>query len=459
MKFIRDNKIVIFILLLGILIRVLIFAWVYQHDSFFSNSDSPSYLENARIIVQYGVMGHWNADILMPAIYPMPMFPAMVAFVIWLFGDHQWWLIAIIQNIFSLVSIVLIWQMAKSVFSAQKLYWPFLIAAIEPYAMYHSNWMLTDTLFSFFVALFSFFFILFLVNDKKLNLILSMIFLGLATLTRPVSQYLLVMLILFLFIKYWKNWREIAKNILIMGIVFLVVVGPWVYRNYRQFEVWQITGEVVGWKLYFYNVGNFLADRNNIGWTEEMEILGVRDYIKNPPRSGQEAIHWDKIFRNKAIEVIFSHPFEYARFHLVKMAPFFIQSRWDVLFAEFSGRPSPTSFNMSSSLFKEDFLGIWRKIFSGEINFFYFFGALMWTVASAGMILLLVKIKNFQRTQKIIILFVLFLIFYFNFLSVPIDPARVRLPVEFMMLIFGYAGIFYFFKPLFASAKNYERPC
>ena len=81
--------------------------------------------------------------------------------------------------------------------------------------------------------------IYFLVKGKKNNkissLALSGSILGLAILTRPIAQYFILPVILIYFLIANETLLSKTKSVLIIFISCIIVVSPWVYRNYSKF--------------------------------------------------------------------------------------------------------------------------------------------------------------------------------------------------------------------------------
>jgi hypothetical protein len=126
-----------------------------------------------------------------------------------------------------------------------------LFLAVEPSGVLYSTILYSETLFTvlFLGALWAFFEYL---RRNTLNLLaFSGVLLGLATLTRPTSQYVpLVFLAVFI----WRRWgrllaRETWVPILMYSAIFIAILSPWAMRNYLVFGVWGLSPQT-GVNLY-----------------------------------------------------------------------------------------------------------------------------------------------------------------------------------------------------------------
>jgi len=107
-----------------------------------------------------------------------------------------------------------------------------LLTAVSPHLVNTTIYVLSETLFTFVVALVVM--ALTLQFGKRKWFVLSMlvtgILIGLAALTRPVLEYFLPCVMFLLFLSYVRNRAFKGSVVLVLG--FLLIWGPWVARNY-----------------------------------------------------------------------------------------------------------------------------------------------------------------------------------------------------------------------------------
>ena len=112
--------------------------------------------------------------------------------------------------------------------------------ALDPFlTLYSSTNLYSDSFFVFFLVAGFWFFSLARHNEnyKKtlLNYGLCSFFLGLATLTRPISMFIIACFIVFYFLAYWKHFKIALTYTLLSSLVFSLTLFPWFIRNYLTF--------------------------------------------------------------------------------------------------------------------------------------------------------------------------------------------------------------------------------
>ena len=113
-----------------------------------------------------------------------------------------------------------------------------VLYAIHPFIFYQTGLLISESLFTF--LLIAYFLFLFLGIKSKDNhlifLILCGIFLGLASLTRPNGIILILTLpILVILFKEFRQ-KEYIYSFMVISTGLVLVVGPWILRNYIIFD-------------------------------------------------------------------------------------------------------------------------------------------------------------------------------------------------------------------------------
>ncbi len=108
-------------------------------------------------------------------------------------------------------------------------------------------------------------------NEKFYNLAASAVLLGLATLTRTVTQYLWVFIVAFLF---WRFRKKISARMIWQSVAFvaiiLAILSPWLYRNAKIFGAPALAVTKVT-NLFGYFVPSILALENNTSYTKSRD--------------------------------------------------------------------------------------------------------------------------------------------------------------------------------------------
>lgn len=108
---------------------------------------------------------------------------------------------------------------------------------------------LTETL-TFFLLAATLYLWLRLITSSQASLVIPLLLgltLGLATLARPSSLYLSVALLI-VFCAFGWSWQkrpafQLLKQVIVSGVVYVLVISPWLIRNYYQFGNLELTGD------------------------------------------------------------------------------------------------------------------------------------------------------------------------------------------------------------------------
>ena len=117
-----------------------------------------------------------------------------------------------------------------------------LISLLEPYRMFFANQVYTELLVTLFLLGFLLLFLSYLRRgDGKTQVVMALL-LGLATLTRPVCQFLVVLLPFAALIRLRvAGWRTAALHVIVGCAVFVAVLFPWLARNKVVFGSWALS--------------------------------------------------------------------------------------------------------------------------------------------------------------------------------------------------------------------------
>jgi 4-amino-4-deoxy-L-arabinose transferase-like glycosyltransferase len=168
-----------------------------------------------------------------------PLYPMFIAAIYSLFG-YKPWIVILTQILIDTISCFLLLVSLSRLFSRRVALIASTLYALDPFLiLYSSTTLLSDTLFVFFLV--AAFWFLSLARhgeiSKKtlLNCGLSSLFLGLATLTRPISQFIIACFVVFFSVAYWKRPRIAITYALLSLLIFGLTLFPWVFRNYSTF--------------------------------------------------------------------------------------------------------------------------------------------------------------------------------------------------------------------------------
>jgi len=181
----------------------------------------------------------------------------------------------LLYSLIGSITCVLVYLLARKLFGIRIALMSGVIAAIYPGLFIYDGWLYTETLYTFLLTTFLYSLFRLQTTARRKWIIMSGLFLGLTTLTRPNGPILFCMLILWCFTVITAkilSWQTAIKNMLaITGIAAMLIV-PWTYRNYLVSHAFIMTsigeGEVL---LGSYNE-NVLRGTTGL-WTSPRFII------------------------------------------------------------------------------------------------------------------------------------------------------------------------------------------
>lgn len=396
------------------------------------------------------------------------------------------WVIFLIQDLLVSISAVLVYKIGLIIFiphlsqnnsdyfekgegfsfvnKGEKIaFWSAALFGIEPYLSFETNTLGSDILGLFFFTFFVYFFIKYLKFGALKNFVVSSIFLGLATLTRP-SALFMPLVIFFLLIVFLILAREsalrILKHFLIFTAIFLLFIIPWMLVNKASY------GEFVFSRLskvnfYPYNAATFIAAKEKISFGEARMML--EEKARQETKKTGEPL--DDYYSREARKIIFSDPVFYAKLHLIKSVPFLLQPGYEIMMHGYGAPYKPDRPDLTLLFMQKNFSAILKFITNIDIvTALYLAGLLFWGILNILLIVAFIKsfkygffygtrstveqysqyrsIEKGERFVFLIFLFFILTIVYHALLYGTIAIARYRLPLYFMFFIPAFYVIF-----------------
>jgi 4-amino-4-deoxy-L-arabinose transferase-like glycosyltransferase len=200
-----------------------------------------------------------------------PIYPLFLSFIYFIFG-HNYTVVRFFQVILSGLTCVILYYIAKEIFNEKIATISAWLLVSYPVLIVYTGLLLTETLFTFLLAVSVLLLIRGIVTAKTKYFIGSGTFLGLATLTRPVTLlFPFVILIFFIIVK-----RKLILNWFAFFLIFVVVLFPWVLRNYKLFGMYNICSIGTGYGIFV--TGNMAK-----GYTFEESFQKYVEFAKGFP--------------------------------------------------------------------------------------------------------------------------------------------------------------------------------
>lgn len=263
-SFILDNWCVLIVIIISLILHIL--ALNELGFNYTLNSDDASYIQSGITFLETGKItmhGVISAQI-------MPGMTFLIALVSLAFGTGTGLMVAL-KILWMLMGITTIYVVYKTI----KLYTNKYIATIPCLFflaidyIWMDNLILTETPYILLFSLLIYHTLKLSQNVNNKDYILIVIYYILAVFIRPNIGIYPIFLVIFLLLKKY-NFKLLMKQCLLAGIVLLMCLVPWTYRNYKVF------GKFIP---LTYGMGNplLLGTYQGVGYPLDEEL----DYIKN----------------------------------------------------------------------------------------------------------------------------------------------------------------------------------
>lgn len=230
----KNKKIFIATLLIALIIKLsfFIYAELYSPTTKFQ-FDTTMYDEAAKGLIHQRAFARESQDgILTPEIFRTPGYPLFLGLLHYLL-KIPFVGVVFIQMLLTVLVALIAYKAAVNI-NPNLGCLSLLIVLFDPPVTIFSLMLLTETLFLFMISLFMLTFILYLREKKIKFIVLSALFVAIATYVRPIGYYLgLAMGIFLIYILI----RTRLKKVIIHALIFLTItyglIGLWHLRNYR----------------------------------------------------------------------------------------------------------------------------------------------------------------------------------------------------------------------------------
>tara|TARA_X000000950_G_scaffold228078_1_gene275471 strand:- start:1809 stop:3044 length:1236 start_codon:yes stop_codon:yes gene_type:complete len=256
-----------------------------------------------------------SGEKVLPSAFMPPLYFYFIYVIKFLFSNILNFVDVIIffQIILSLVSIYFFFKILNFLGTTKILILPFVsIFAFFPIYVYSAIRISSITIQIFLFLGFIYFLIrLNQKNDTKFLIYFS-IFSGLLILTRG-EFYLFYLLTIFYFFLFFKKK---IKNLFVSLIISLLIISPYIYRNYLNFDAIVLT-KSVGFNLLKGNNPSFIVEGNSDFIINNFSSENIKINTDN-----NYEIKLDDFYRDQAINYIKNNPNDYLKFYFKKVFSF-----------------------------------------------------------------------------------------------------------------------------------------
>ncbi|MEM8501181.1 MAG: glycosyltransferase family 39 protein [Pseudomonadota bacterium] len=224
------------IALATLLFRSIVFYHSYAAEpDVILDDDSLRYENPALQLLRTGSLAINPDRIDTPTLSVTPAYSVFIAAIYRVFGQDRYVLI-LIQIAISVLTVCAVYLIAARLWSERTGLLAMTIMALDPLQLLYSQLLLSETLFTFFltVSLFYACMIVTSVQSRYRAALLFGIFLAAATMTRPISQYLILPIVVGFTIyrrRLGCTYFELTKLLLLFVLPVVLAIGTWQIRN------------------------------------------------------------------------------------------------------------------------------------------------------------------------------------------------------------------------------------
>ncbi|MEO7312832.1 MAG: glycosyltransferase family 39 protein [Chitinophagaceae bacterium] len=379
-----------------------------------------------------------------------PGYPFFIAVVYFFFGVKPY-AVLVVQIFVNLFSIVLVYHTARRMFSKAAGMVAAVLFAFEPHNLMYIFSLWSETLFVGFTCLTVFLIVRAVQDRSSRQLILAGMVLALTILIRPVLEFYPLAIIGFLICYFWKSPRHLFTGIAAFLIGVIMLLTPWLLRNYREFNRLQLSS-MTGYNLLVYNASYFEATQSNMRYEEavgmynqELWKQGYKDTL-NPdnlpvlPADTSNPFMKSDRYQELAFSKLRPRFKTYLAEHLKGMVMIHISPGTKII---------TKTLNLPTAKLAQN-----DRLHSG-IAFYldYFFTKMYWyeSLATIYMVVflcfiylfsLLTLVKQWKnRNNRLLVLLLLGTAVYFTLISGILAHTRYRVPsMPFLIIAAGFAG-------------------
>ncbi len=436
----KNNKIKIILFAVALIANLLMFFYLYfsRGQQFFNplvqGTDQAEY---GRIAINLAERHSFSLSQSAPYITDSartPLFPFFLTVSYLLTGGF---ILATLLNILiSALTAIIVFEIAMTITHRLNIaVFSGIIFACLPYKAYLSSMAMADILFTFFFSLFVLLFLKIIskeINFNFKNVVLVGAFLGLSVLTRPVTQFFIIIPIFVLLLFFKEEIKKRFMMSVLMIAAFVFVLSPWLIRNEIHFGELFLSS-VGRYHMYVSYFGPWQAYKDGVSRDEKnSEIL---KYIEE--KYGKDAMYnitASTELARLAKEKILAHPLSYAFFHISATPVYFLNNGMLLTLREAFDLKLP-NINIAQKVFALDFNGLWESVLeSGILFIIFFFVSYFLTALKSGLGILWAL--GYLRRNFIVGIFAILTMAYFSLIVGFEGHARFRIPIEPLLIVF-----------------------
>jgi len=435
------------LIMVGVLIRLGLWLRVSQSPPLLLQGDGRGYEQLARNVIEGHGFSLDSAPPYTPDMTRTPVYPLFIT-GIYLAVGYRPEIVALIQNIFSLMTVYITYRLAVRLFGSQAAWIASVLMVLDFGTIILADVTLTESLFLFLLVSACYCLFVGLNSPRGMGWMAGAgALFGLATLTRPAGLYLIVLLLPFVWWAMRRPWRERARRAVVMLIAFLLVLAPWSYRNLQTFGSPNIA---LTQSITLTYHAKYLRAALYHTTLAEQESYFDNQVLRELEGRTVSRVEMDKLVQAKAQAEIMQHPVEYVALYTKSVALMLALPNTNFL-ANILGildRPTGIIADMRTRSLTENAQALADfsvRFLAGSPDQALFFAALLsemaimfltYALAIAG------TIAGWRSGHRTTVALLLVIIVYFLAVAGPVGTGRYRLPaMPYLMILAGLGFI------------------
>ncbi len=459
--FYNKYRIEIIILSVALIVRLALFLMnfsVNQHNIIQTIKADDGYYELSQNIIKgHGFSFDSNPPYKLNSLRP-PLWPYVIALIAYIGG---YWLVFVLEILMASFIPVFGYKIAKHIVAEKMALGVAILMIIEPYSVLLSFLLYSETSFTFFFLISLYLLLKYLREDSAFYIVWSGVFLGLSMLIKPTVQYLPLLIPIYLVvISFRKNWKTKVIHGLFYALTVLVIVSPWLYRNYHNFNKISMTVQPV-FNLFVYLVPTVLSIDNKTSFATEIDNYVYKKGVNVLNISFDNEYY----YKNQAVSVLKDHKVALLKSVFITVITFFTHDGM-LTVLQYSGIKIVNVVNVPLiQLFSSPYLlikSIYYYLFSPAIMIIL--GRIVWYIITGLFIYGFYRYLRDNR-RKIEAVLSGLMVAYFA-LTTTINGlgvnARFRIPVLvfiFSFAVYGFYAILHFTKLKFQKKHEKNLDC
>jgi 4-amino-4-deoxy-L-arabinose transferase-like glycosyltransferase len=368
-----------------------------------------------------------------------PGYPVFVA-LIYSISSGSVCFVLFMQILLSLICVVLVYNIAATIFHRKIALISAFLFAIDMHQAYWAVTLYTDTLFVFLFLVSVYCLCKSIKENNFSTFCLSALFLGIATLVRPIS--FLFPFVAVIFILVFCNLKLKMKLVysLLFSIIYITTISPWLLHNYLKYREVKLSS-ISGYNLLFYNAA--YTEVHRTGKTieqvwQDFNDLAIKQGIDT---ANINSFKNSQIYSNIAKQYIKNNFILYCKMHFRGIVNMYANLETHHLASIFHLKSKPTVDLYGGPGIFTQIIDFFQSKSKAEILIAFgvvFYLLINYLFSLYGIIILI------GEKEKFVFLFIL-IILYFSVITGVVGLARYKIPFMPFINILCAVGLFHFY--------------